>query len=394
VQRLFPRTVGVGVQFGVVLVVEEGLGTQVATFRRDGIYLDHRHPLEVHFSDAEGDAQRRDFTINGMFLDPETGEVIDHVGGRADLAAKVVRAIGDPAERFAEDALRLMRAVRFAARLQYQIDPATRAAIERLAPTIREIAWERIGEEVIKILTEGGARRGFELLDQTGLLREVLPEVAALRGTAQSPDHHPEGDVFTHTMLCLEKLHPAHPETVALAVLLHDVAKPLCSTRDPDGRIRFNGHCERGAEMAEEICRRLRRSRETSESVAWLIRKHLYHVQARRMRLATLKRFLGEPLIEELLEVVRIDALSASGDLDAWAYCVRRRAELSAAGVRPEPLLRGRDLIELGYRPGPDFKRILDAAFDAQLEGELHSTEEARSWVLERHPPSATPASP
>jgi len=387
VQQLFPRTVPVGLQFGVVVVLEEGEPFQVATFRRDGVYLDHRRPTEVHFSDARHDAERRDFTINGMFLDPESDEVLDFVGGRADLAAGIVRAIGDPYARFDEDSLRLLRAVRFAARFDYAIAPETVDAIHKLAPTITGIAWERIGDEIVKILTEGRARRGFELLAESGLLVEVLPEVAALRGVAQSPDHHPEGDVFTHTLLCLEKLDPArHGESLSLAALLHDVAKPGCAVLQPDGRRTFHGHCERGAVMADEIVSRLRRSRETAEQVAWLVEHHLRHLDAPQMRLAKLKRFLAAPLIDELLELTRIDALSGSGDLATYEFCRAQRAELLHAEPLPEPLLRGRDLIALGHRPGKQFREILDGAFDAQLEGEFTTAEAARAWVRERHP--------
>ncbi len=387
VQRLFPRTVPVGVQFGVVLVLEDGEQIQVATFRRDDVYLDHRHPVSVRFSDERGDAERRDFTINGMFLDPLTGEVRDWVGGREDLRRGVIRAIGDPFARFDEDRLRLLRAIRFAARFNYTIEPATWDAICKLAKTIVGIAWERIGDEIVKILREGGARRGFELLSESGLLAVLLPEVEALRGVEQSPDHHPEGDVFTHTMLCLEKLEPRHGEALALAVLLHDVGKSACMERRPDGRVTFHGHCERGAEMTLEIARRLRRSRETAERAAVLVEQHLRHLQAPTMRLATLRRFLAQPHIDDLLELVRIDALSGSGDLTTYEFCVKKKDELAREERLPEPLLRGRDLIDLGYRPGPRFREILERAFDAQLEGELDSTEAARAWALRHHPP-------
>jgi poly(A) polymerase len=387
VQKIFPRTVPVGVQFGVVLVIEDGEPFQVATFRRDGVYLDHRHPVDVQFSDARHDAERRDFTINGMFLDPETGAVHDYVGGRADLAAGVVRAIGDPYARFDEDSLRLLRAVRFAARFGYAIAPETFDAIRKLAPTITGIAWERIGDEIVKILTEGRARRGFELLAETGLLGVVLPEIEAQQGVAQSPDHHPEGDVFTHTLLCLDKLEKGcHGEALALSVLLHDVAKPACALWRPDGRRTFYGHCERGAVMAGETVSRLRRSRETAERVAWLVENHLRHVQAASMRVATLKRFLAQPLIDDLLELVRIDCLSASGDLSGYEFCRAKRIELLHSEPLPEPLLRGRDLIALGHRPGPRFREILDRAFDAQLEGAIATPEAAHAWVRENHP--------
>ena len=387
VQQLFPRTVPVGVQFGVVVVLDDGEPFQVATFRRDGAYVDHRHPVSVEFSDARHDAERRDFTVNGMFLDPATGEVLDYVGGRADLEAGIVRAIGDPYARFDEDRLRLLRAVRFAARFGWEIEPATFAAIVELAPTVTGIAWERIGDEIVKILGEGRARRGFELLDRSRLLDVVLPEIAALRGVAQSADHHPEGDVFTHTLLCLEKLEPArHGEALALAVLLHDVAKPQCAVTQPDGRITFHGHCERGARVAAAVVERLRRSREVADRVAWLVEHHLQHLDAPKMRVARLKRFLAEPWIDDLLELVRIDSLSASGDLTPYEFCRAKRAELLAHDPLPEPLLRGRDLIALGHRPGPRFRKILEEAFDAQLEGELSTASDALDWARRHYP--------
>jgi poly(A) polymerase len=376
------------VQFGVVLVIEEGLPFEVATFRRDGTYLDHRRPVEVHFADARSDALRRDFTINGLFLDPATDKVIDYVGGGDDLRRGVIRAIGDPRARFGEDRLRLLRGVRFAARLGFTIDPATFAATVELARTVTEIAWERIGDEIVKMLTEGAARRGFTLLDETGLLAVVLPEVAAMRGVEQSQEYHPEGDVLTHTLLCLEKLDATpRSEVLALGVLLHDVAKPACASRGEDGRITFYGHTDRGAEMAIEICNRLRRSRDTGDRVAWLVKNHLRHVQAPVMRVATLKRFLAEPLIDTLLELVRIDASSSSGDLSGYDFCRAKQQEIGAADTRPEPLLRGRDLLSLGHRPGPHFRDILERAYDAQLEGQIVSADQARAWAIEHFPP-------
>jgi len=387
VEKLFPRTVGVGAQFGVIKVLGEAGDTEVATFRSDGAYLDHRHPSEVSFSDAKGDASRRDFTINGMFLDPTTNEVIDYVGGREDLAAGVIRAIGDPDARFDEDRLRLLRGIRFASRFGFEIDPPTWDSIVRHAATIRDIAWERIGDEIVKILREGAPRRGFELLADSGLLDAVLPEVSAMRGVEQSPEHHPEGDVFVHTMLCLEKIDPSvHDAPLALAVLLHDVAKPLTAERRPDGRITFYGHCERGAEMARGICRRLRQSGDTTDRVRWLVKNHLRHMNAPEMRVATLRRFLAEPWIDSLLELIRIDVSSGSGDLSTWQFCIDQLEALSEQEVRPEPLLRGQDLIELGYTPGPGFKELLDAAFDAQLEGEFDDAEAARAWVVAHRP--------
>jgi poly(A) polymerase len=379
VQRLFDRTMPVGAQFGVVLVMRNGHAIEVATFRSDGVYLDGRHPVSVRFSDAREDALRRDFTINGMFYDPVTEQVIDYVGGREDLAARVIRAIGDPHARFAEDRLRMLRAVRLAARLHFTITPETCAAIQELAPTIVDIAWERIGDEIVKILSEGGARRAFSLLSELGLLRAILPEIEAMRGVEQSPDFHPEGDVFVHTLLLLDKLDQPS-ETLALGALLHDVAKPLCQARKGE-RVTFYGHCEKGAEMAIAICQRLKRSRTTWERVAYLVKNHLRLLHAQAMRPATLKRFLREDGIEELLELARIDALSSSGDLRPYEFCRRQLAELGPAQIAPPRLLTGHDLIQLGLSPGPRFKEILNAVEDAQLEGRLLTREDALAWV-------------
>lgn len=385
VQALFTRTVPVGAQFGVVLVLVGGEQFEVATFRTDAEYLDGRHPTSVRFASPEEDARRRDFTINGMFLDPETDEVIDYVGGRDDLQAGIIRAIGDPFARIAEDRLRMLRGIRFASRFGFTIEPATLAAIIRSAPQIVDIAWERIGDEIVKILLDsppGGARRAFELLDRTGLLHAVLPEIEAMKGVQQSPDYHPEGDVFEHTLRLLERLDQP-TETLALAALLHDVAKPECAV-ERDHRITFYGHCERGAEMAAGICQRLRRSRDTWERVAWLVRNHLRHTSAAQMRQSTLKRFLGEDGIDELLDLARLDALASNGDLTSHGFCLAKRAEFGAEALRPQPLLTGRDLISLGLTPGPRFGRLLEALLDAQLEGEVTSRDQALAWVRER----------
>jgi len=386
VQALFPRTVPVGAQFGVVLVVVDGHPIEVASFRADAEYRDGRRPVSVRPATPQEDAQRRDFTVNGMFRDPDSGAVLDYVGGQADLAAGIIRAIGEPTARIGEDYLRMLRAVRLAARLGYTIEPATFAAIRTRAAAIVGVAWERIGDEIVRILREGDARRGFELLDASGLLTHVLPEVAAMRGVAQSPDHHPEGDVFTHTLLLLAQLRDPS-ETLALGALLHDVAKRDCAQRRDDGRITFYGHPEVGAVKAVEICQRLRRSRETWERVDYLVRYHLRLVSAPHMRRSTLRRFLAEAGIDELLELARIDTLAASGDLTAYEFCRRAQAELADEPRLPEPLLRGQDLLALGYPRGPLFGTILTAVQDRQLEGELRTRQEALAWVGERYPP-------
>jgi poly(A) polymerase len=375
IQRIFPDTLAVGAQFGVILVRLEGEPFEVASFRFDGPYLDGRHPSEVRYGSLEEDIERRDFTINGMIYDPLDDRVIDLVEGRADLARRTIRAIGNPVERFEEDRLRMIRAVRFAASLNFDIEPSTFAAIQRLAPTVTQISWERIGDEVTRILTEGGARRGFELLDESGLLEVLLPEVVALKNTAQSPDYHPEGDVFTHTLLLLSHLDEPS-ETLAYGCLLHDIAKPVC-IRQEANRITFYGHTEQGAALAEEILKRLKRGRAVWERVGYLVRNHLRHVQAPQMRLNTLKRFLREEGIGELLELARIDALSSNGDLQYYRFCQERLAELKDDEMRPEPLLRGGDLIALGFKPGPRFSQILRQVEDGQLGGR----EQAIEWV-------------
>jgi poly(A) polymerase len=379
-QRIFPHTVPVGAQFGVVLVLLQDEAFEVASFRYDGPYLDGRRPAEVRYGSLQEDIQRRDFTINGMMYDPVDDRVIDLVDGRRDLERRVIRAIGDPRLRFQEDRLRMMRAVRFAASLNFAVEAETFDAIRQSAPSIARIAWERIGDEVTRLLTEGGARRGFELLDESGLLAVLLPEISALKGTPQSPDYHPEGDVFQHTMLLLGHLDSAASETLAYGCLLHDVAKPVCLRREGQ-RITFYGHTERGAMMAEEILKRLKRSRSVWEQVAYLVRNHLRHVQAPQMRLSTLKRFLRQEGVEELLELTRIDALSSNGDLRYYRFCKERLVELKDEEIRPEPLLRGGDLIALGLKPGPIFTDILRQAEDAQLGGELQSREEALQWL-------------
>ena len=400
VLSLFPHAVPIGVQFGVVLIASGEHVCEVATFRADGRYVDGRHPTSVRFSkgddektrqtassplDARDDALRRDFTINGMFYDTATEQVIDYVGGQHDMAERVIRAIGDPFARFSEDRLRLLRAVRFAARLGFSIDPETFAAIRQLAPTIATIAWERIGDEVVKILTQGGARRGFQLLSESGLLAVVLPEIEALRGVEQSPDFHPEGDVFIHTLLLLAELDKREAEdrpseTLALGALLHDVAKPQCQSQKGQ-RITFYGHCEQGAERAVAICQRLKRSRAVWQRVAYLVKNHLRALSAPAMRPAKLKRLLREEGIEELLELVRLDALASSGDLRPYAFCRQQQESLGPARIAPPRLLTGRDLIGLGLRPGPCFTDILTAVEDAQLEGRLTSREAALEWV-------------
>ena len=379
VMLLWPGSEQVGAKFGVVLVNRGGATVEVVTFRSEQAYRDGRHPGEVRFeTDPRKDVQRRDFTINAIMLDPFSGEAIDYVGGRTDLAAGIIRAIGDPAARFEEDHLRMLRAVRFAARFGFTIEPATMAAIQRRHADIARISAERIREELTRILTEGGARRGFELLDETGLLVDVLPEVAAMKGVAQPPEFHPEGDVWTHTLLMLDALD--HPSvTLAWGVLLHDVGKP--PTFRVAERIRFDGHVELGVIMAERILTRLRYSTEEIGQVLALVANHMRFSHVQEMRESKLKRFLRMPRFEEHLALHRLDCLSSHGDLTNYRFALERFESAEPEQLRPARLLTGHDLIAAGYRPGPEFSKLLDMVEDAQLEGAIRTREEALELV-------------
>ena len=382
--KLFPGSGCVGAHFGVVLVREASAQVEVATFRSDRDYADGRRPTSVRFeSDPREDAARRDFTINGMMMDPGTGEVLDYVGGRADLNQRVIRAIGDPETRFGEDHLRLLRAVRFAARLDFAIEPVTFEAIRRHHARIRTVSGERVRDELIRILTEGGARRGFELLDDTGLLGDLLPEVAAMKGVAQPPEYHPEGDVWVHTLLLLERLNGASA-ALAFGALLHDVGKPP-TFRIAD-RIRFDGHVEAGVELARGILERLRFSRSDSEQVESLIANHMRFKDAPRMKESTLKRFLRLPKFEEHLELHRLDCLAAHGQLDNYELVRQKLQSLPEEQLKPTPLLTGNDLIAEGYAPGPLFSEILRTVEDAQLESRIHTRDEALDLVKRTFP--------
>jgi poly(A) polymerase len=408
VMRIFPETYAVGAQFGVVLVPvpevqrshkrndsvteEFALGhhhkscVEVATFRCDVGYSDGRHPDEVRFTrDPREDVQRRDFTINGLLLDPIKGTVLDYVGGEDDLKSKIVRAIGDPAVRFAEDKLRMLRAVRFAARFEYTIEPATLASIQALAPQIKQVSRERVRDELTRMLTEGHARRAFELLDETGLLREVLPEIAAMKGVEQPPEFHPEGDVFVHTLLMLEKLPQPCPVALAWGVLLHDVGKPPTFRRAPD-RIRFDEHARVGTKMAEAICRRLRFSNDETKQIVALVENHMRFGDAERMNPSTFKKFIRLPRFEQHLELHRLDCESSHRNLRLYNFTREKMNSLPPEEVRPTPLVTGDDLIAAGYSPGPLFKEILAAIEDAQLDGKLHSKQEAMKLVRREFP--------
>ena len=446
VLQIFPRCFAVGAHFGVVLVScqpsavsrqlsahgasMEGLShakqlaapqvpkqlaapqvlkqlappqVEVATFRSDGAYSDGRHPDAVRYTlSAAEDVQRRDFTINGLLFDPlrllrgggALDEILadpenlravveDHVGGLADLDAGLVRAIGDPARRFAEDHLRMMRAVRFAARFGFVLDPATEAAIRQLVPRMASVSRERVRDELTKMLTEGQARRAFELLDSTGLLEEVLPEVARMKGVEQPPEYHPEGDVWQHTLSLLGQLEPGCAKTLAWAALLHDVGKPATFQRAAD-RIRFHNHAEVGVAIAGEICRRFRFSNDESEQIAALVEHHMRFMDALRMKESTVKRFLRLDRFEEHLALHRMDCLASSGHLENWQFMRELWQATPAESFRPAPLITGRELIAAGYRPGPHFRAMLEAAEDAQLEGRIHTADEALALVRER----------
>jgi poly(A) polymerase len=389
VMKIIPETYAVGAQFGVVLVPlpkgaiskQENDVVEVATFRNDFGYSDGRHPDEVQFTPSpEEDVKRRDFTINGMMFDPIENRVLDFVGGRRDLEAGIVRTIGDPEKRFGEDKLRMLRAVRFAARFGYEIEPITFNAIQKLAAGVRQVSPERIRDELTKMLIEGHARGAFQLLDETGLLHEVLPEIEAMKGVAQPPQFHPEGDVFVHTLLLLEKLpHPCTP-TLAWGALLHDVGKPPTFRVAPD-RIRFDGHVEIGIAMAKTICRRLRFSNDDSEQILALVENHMRFGDVQKMKKSTFTRFVRIPDFGEHLELHRLDCLSSHADLTLYDFTREKMAAMPPEVMRPKPLITGENLIAAGYKPGPRFKEILSAVEDAQLEGRLQTNAQAMEFV-------------
>ena len=455
VLAIFPRTFAVGAHFGVVLVaseidsscadgsVEERCVTEVATFRSDGVYSDGRHPDEVLYTtSAEEDVQRRDFTINGLLLDPAAllpqglkppslasldvraeartlqpeeeppvadvrsvhdvesavagvrnlqsektlrSAVIDHVGGLADLDADLIRAIGLPEKRFEEDQLRLLRAVRFAARFGFEIESATFAAMRKLAGRIHAVSRERVRDELTKMLTEGHARRAFELLDETDLLVQVLPEVARMKGVEQPPQYHPEGDVWTHTLMLLDQLEPGCEITLAWGALLHDVGKPPTFRVAPD-RIRFDGHVEMGVAMGADICRRFRFSNDETQQILALIENHMRFADAPRMKASTLKRFFRLERFDEHLALHKMDCMAAHANLDIWNFVRERYEAMPEEAVRPQPLITGRELITAGYTPGAQFKEMLRAVEDAQLEGFIGTEQEAMALVHERFP--------
>ncbi len=394
VMEILPETYAVGAQFGVVLVplpeeqtndddnaLKKTRAVEVATFRSDHGYSDGRRPDEVLFTeDPREDVARRDFTINGMMLDPASGEVLDFVGGRNDLEAGIIRAIGDPTQRFAEDKLRMLRAVRFAARFEYEIEAETLAAIQRHAHEIQIVSRERVRDELTRMLTQGHARRAFLLLDECGLLQEVLPEITAMKGVQQPPEFHPEGDVFVHTLLLLENLPNPCPPRLAWGALLHDVGKPATFRVGPD-RIRFDNHVDVGVKIAEEICDRLRFSNSDTTQVLALVDNHMRFSHATRMNQSTLKKFLRMPAFDEHLALHRADSLASHRDLSTYEFVQEKLREIPPEKIRPAALVTGDDLIAAGYAPGPKFREILEAVEDAQLDGRLGSQEAALEFV-------------
>ena len=374
VARLFPRTCEVGAQFGVIRVRQDDQEYEVARFRRDAGYADGRHPDAVVFSGEREDALRRDFTINGMFYDPVDGRVVDYVGGQADIRARLIRAIGDPDRRFGEDHLRLMRAVRFSARYHYAVHDETLDAVRRLSHKVVSVSRERVRDELVRILTEGGAPLGVRMLVDLGLMRHIVPEFCALQGVPQPREFHPEGDVLSHTLIVLGLMRAPSP-TLARGALLHDIGKP--PTYEVADRIRFNNHPKVGERMTREICARLRFSSDETERIALLVRDHLKFMSVRDMRPSTLKRFLRQAHFEEHLELHRLDCLGSHGDLTNLVFCREALERIGPEEIRPDPLIDGNDLIALGHAPGPAFRPVLTAVEDAQLDGRIASREEA-----------------
>lgn len=384
IEKIFPKTIAVGAQFGVMVVLMEGDSFEVATFRADKGYKDGRHPTGVRFTDAKEDAVRRDFTVNGLFYDPTSKKVMDWVGGQKDLKLKLIRAIGDPKKRYEEDKLRMLRAVRFASVLGFKIEPKTFAAIKTLCKKIKVVSAERVRDELIKMFTGPNPALAMDLLDKSGLLKEVLPEVVKMKGVQQPKQFHPEGDVYVHTRLLMSQLKS--PSVVlAFGSLLHDIGKPATFKRSD--RIRFNGHETVGAKMAEEILTRLRFSNDVKEQIVACVDGHMRFKDVRQMRESTLKKFFQRPTFETELEQHRIDCLASHGDLSNWKFLKKKLKSLSKEEIKPDPLLRGSDILALGFQPGPLIGSILKAIEEGQLEGELKTRDEALQFVRQRFKP-------
>lgn len=383
VLKIFPGSHAVGAHFGVVVVHRQGMMFEVATFRRDGAYSDGRRPDAVIYTTAEEDAHRRDFTVNGLFYDPVNDEVLDYVDGRADLEKRVLRAIGNASERFQEDRLRLLRAVRFATVLDFPIEAQTWKALQELAPEVVTVSAERIREELVKIFLHKNRVRGFDLLVDSGLMVAVLPEILRLQGCEQPPQFHPEGDVFVHTRLMLSLLKEDVSLPLVLSVLFHDIAKPDTFTRDETGRIRFNGHDTLGAKKTEDILRRLKFSNQVIEPTVVAVANHMTFKDVPNMKKSTLKRFMARPSFDDELELHRVDCLSSNGLLDNYELVQQKKAEFAAEPqpLIPPPLVTGKDLIDMGLQPGPRFKELLMAIQTQQLDGTMTTREVALDWL-------------
>ena len=385
VEQLFRKTIPVGKKFGVIIVVENGIQFQVATFRAEADYQDGRRPEKIEFANAEADALRRDFTVNGLFYDPLTEKIHDWVGGEKDLRAKIIRTIGKPEERFGEDHLRMLRAVRFAAQLGFEIEPKTFAAIKSLAPKIKIISAERIRDELLKLFRPPHASRGLVLLRDSGLLEHILPELVATISCEQSPDFHPEGSVFNHIRLMLEKLPPDADPLLLWAVLLHDIAKPVTAEKDlATGKIHFYGHEKVGAEMAEKILQRLKFPNKQTDEIVEAVRHHMQFKDVKLMRKATLRRLLMRETFPLELELHKLDCLGSSGNLEHYNFLVEQAVELKNQPEILPPLLTGNDLIELGVKPGKELGALLHEIRERQLADELQTPEEARIWVKQQ----------
>ena len=384
VLQLFPKTVPVGAQFGVILVIEEGTPFEVATFRTEGGYQDGRRPTHVAFANVQEDAKRRDFTVNGLYEDVVKGQIVDFVGGRADIDRKLIRTIGDPEARFLEDHLRMLRAVRFDVQLDFEIDPPTFAVIQRHADLILKVSQERIRDELVKILTSPFPARGVRLLDKAGLLSRILPEMEVMKGVEQPSQYHPEGDVFVHTLMLIDGLSSA-PIELAMGALLHDVAKPATFVRAPD-RIRFHGHDKKGADMSRTILKRLAFPNDQIDLICSLVAEHLRFKDAFQMRVSTLKRFFSLDRFDLHMELHRLDCLASHGNLDAYEFCKKKLAEFAQGPPPPLRLVTGEDLKKMGYSPGPEFSRMLRAMEDAVLEGTIRTRDEALAFINQHYP--------